>query len=78
MIYNKHFFVAFLLFKAVISIGFHERQHQYFEYEKYDEWVVTRPGENMIDFGMFLIIIILPSTSTSDIIWSIFSPFLDI
>ncbi|XP_066912968.1 transcription factor CP2-like protein 1 [Clytia hemisphaerica] len=38
--------------KAVVSIGFHERQHQYFEYEKYEEWVLTRPGEKMIELDV--------------------------
>ncbi|XP_057292756.1 transcription factor CP2-like isoform X1 [Hydractinia symbiolongicarpus] len=40
------------LIKSAVSIGFQERQHQYFEFEKYDEWVLNRPTEKMIELDV--------------------------
>jgi len=40
------------LIKGIISLGFHERQYQYFECEKYDEWVINRPNEKIIDLDI--------------------------
>ncbi|XP_065666131.1 transcription factor CP2 isoform X3 [Hydra vulgaris] len=38
--------------EVVLSIGFHERQHQYFESEKYEEWLTNRPDVKMIELDM--------------------------
>ena len=45
----KETFAEDFLIKSTLTIGFQERQHQYFEFEKYEEWVLHRPNEKMIE-----------------------------
>ena len=45
----KETFQEDMLIKSTLTIGFQERQHQYFEFEKYEEWVCNRPNEKMIE-----------------------------
>ena len=44
----------FYLLQTIVRVIFHERRLQYMEREQISFWRNTRPGERILDIGMYL------------------------